>query len=67
MLSGVVVSMASHNSAKYIERALASIDAALKGRPYVLVIADDASTDDTVKIARNFPRLLLLERLRTEQ
>ena len=55
MLSGVVVSMASHNSAKYIERALASIDTALKGRPYVLVIADDASTDDTVKIARNFP------------
>ena len=55
MPSGVIVSMASHNSAKYIERALASIDAALKGRPYVLVIADDASTDDTVKIARNFP------------
>jgi glycosyltransferase involved in cell wall biosynthesis len=47
--------MASHNSAKYIQRALASVDNALKGRPYVLVMADDASTDDTVKIARNFP------------
>lgn len=47
--------MASHNSAKYIQRALASIDNALKGRPYALVMADDASTDDTVKIARHFP------------
>lgn len=47
--------MAAHNSARYIQRALASIDSALKGRPYVLVMADDASTDNTVSIARQFP------------
>jgi hypothetical protein len=47
--------MAAHNSAKYIQRALASIDESLQGRPYALVIADDNSKDDTVKIARNFP------------
>lgn len=47
--------MASHNSARFIRRALASIDAALHGRPYVLVIADDASTDETVQLAREFP------------
>ena len=53
---GVVVVMASHNSARFIERALASIDASLAGkRPYALVIADDASTDQTLRIARQFP------------
>jgi glycosyltransferase involved in cell wall biosynthesis len=55
MPTGVVVSMAAHNSAKYIQRSLASIDEALRGRPYAVVIADDNSKDDTVKIARNFP------------
>jgi hypothetical protein len=53
--TGVTVCMASHNSARFIRRALASIDLALSGRPYALVIADDASTDDTLRIAREMP------------
>jgi hypothetical protein len=55
MPSGVVVAMATHNSARFIQRSLASIDKALKGRPYALVVADDASTDDTVRTVRQFP------------
>lgn len=53
--SGVVVCIAAYNSARFMPRTLASIDAAMKDRPYALVIADDNSKDDTVKVARHFP------------
>lgn len=56
MKQGVVVAMATHNSERFIERTLASINHAFKGsgREYALVIADDASQDRTLAKARGF-------------
>lgn len=48
--------MATHNSERFIERALNSINATFNGsgRQYALVIADDASSDSTLTKARRF-------------
>lgn len=45
--------MATHNSARWVLRTLDSIDRALVGRRYALVVADDGSRDDTARIIRN--------------
>lgn len=48
--------MAAHNSERFIERTLSSINATFEGsgRQYALVIADDASSDLTLQKARRF-------------
>jgi len=56
MKQGVVVAMATRNSERFIERTLSSINKTFdgSGRQYALVIADDASTDRTLPLARRF-------------
>ncbi len=48
--------MAAHNSERFIERTLSSINTTFEGsgRQYALVIADDASSDLTLQKARRF-------------
>lgn len=50
------MAMATHNSERFIERALSSINETFResGRQYALVIADDASSDSTLSKARRF-------------
>lgn len=49
---GVVVVMASHNSSRFVKRALRSIDVSMGNHPFALVVADDGSTDETIRIIR---------------
>ena len=52
-MAGVSVAMATYNGQQWLGEQLASI-AAQTRPPDELVISDDASTDDTLRIARNF-------------
>ncbi len=52
-LPGVQVSISAHNAARWFERCLASVERALDGFRWVLVIGDDGSRDETYEIARH--------------
>ncbi len=51
---GVIVLMATHNDAKHLPRGLRSIDRAMSGRKWALVVCDDGSKDVSLSIVRNF-------------
>ena len=54
-LSSISIALATYNGSRYIREQLDSI--ALQTRlPDELIISDDASTDDTLDIARDFAR-----------
>jgi len=48
----VCVLVTTHNSSKTIRAALRSIDQSFRGRPWALILSDDASRDHTVRLAR---------------
>lgn len=52
-LPGVQVSIAARNAEKWLQRCLDSVERALTGFRWILVIGDDRSRDDTVNIARH--------------
>lgn len=52
---GVQVVISAHNAEPWLARCLASVDLALAGYSWILVFADDGSSDDTLRIATNFP------------
>ena len=51
---GVIVLMATHNDSEHLLRGLSSIERSMKGRKWALVICDDGSNDDSLKICRSF-------------
>ncbi len=51
-LPGVQVSISAHNAGRWFERCLESVERALAGFRWVLVMGDDGSTDGTFEIAR---------------
>jgi GT2 family glycosyltransferase len=50
-LPGVQVSIAAHNAARWLKRCLASVEQAMDGYRWSLVIGDDCSSDTTFEIA----------------
>lgn len=64
--SGIAVIIPAYNAAAYLDQALASL-AAQTHQPAVVVVADDASTDDTAERARRWQSLLPLEVVRLER
>ena len=52
-LPGVQVSISAHNAEPWLQRCLDSVELALEGFRWVLVLGDDASTDRTLEIARH--------------
>ncbi len=50
-LPGIQVSIAAHNAAKWINKCLASVERALDGYRWILVIGDDRSSDKTYEEA----------------
>ncbi len=52
-LPGVQVSISAHNAARWFERCLDSVERALDGFRWVLVIGDDGSQDGTFEITRH--------------
>lgn len=52
-LPGVQVILTAHNAERWLERCLASVEVALHGFRWVLILVDDDSTDRTLKIAVN--------------
>jgi len=49
----IAVVVVTYNSAPLLPRLLGSLDGATAGLPYELVVADNASTDDSVAVARS--------------
>jgi len=52
-LPGIQVSIPARNAEKWLQRCLDSIERALDGHRWILVIGDDESSDDTIAIARH--------------
>lgn len=52
-LPGVQVVITAHDAEPWLERCLASVEVALRKFRWVLIIVDDGSTDQTLKIAVN--------------
>jgi glycosyltransferase involved in cell wall biosynthesis len=52
-MTRIAVALCTHNGARWLEQQLESISAQSQP-PYELVVSDDASTDDTVAIVREF-------------
>jgi glycosyltransferase involved in cell wall biosynthesis len=52
LIPGVQVVLAAHNAGPWLQRCLDSIEVAMEGLHWGLFLADDASTDDTLAIAK---------------
>lgn len=52
---GLQVVISAHNAEPWIERCLASVELAMARHPWILIVVDDGSTDDTLKLIVNHP------------
>lgn len=58
-LSVIIV---SYNSAPYLEKCLLSVRRHFSGVSYEVIVTDNASADESVKISREFPEVRIIER-----
>lgn len=49
------VVISAHNAEPWIERCLASVELAMARHPWILIVVDDGSADDTLKLIVNHP------------
>ncbi len=56
----ISVIIVTYNSSKYIEKCLASLFVSLEGIKSEVIIVDNASTDDTVKVLQKFKKRITL-------
>lgn len=54
-LPGLQVVITAHNAELWLDRCLSSVERALAGFRWILILVDDGSTDGTLKVAANFP------------
>ena len=59
---GFQVVISAHNEQQFLEENLESVELALRGVKWIMLFGDDASSDNTLKIAKSFAKKTTAEK-----